>query len=174
MCCWNSTANRRSISTSAISARMTPRRFLASALVFPLQIFNPARPDNNVVRTILAVDRDRRSMTFAGDMPEGWTAQLMRGNFDRLSAGAANAARQAQAGIGEDGGVAILVSCIGRRLLMGQRSTDEVEAAGAELGDKTDAPRLLFVWRNFAACGVRRLRTAQPDDDRHRVPRSAG
>ena len=70
-------------------------------------------------------------------MPEGWTAQLMRGNFDRLSAGAANAARQAQAGIGEDGGVAILVSCIGRRLLMGQHSTEEVEAAGAELGDKT-------------------------------------
>ena len=108
-----------------------------TGLVFPLQIFNPERPDNNVVRTILAVDRERRSMTFAGDMPEGWTAQLMRGNFDRLSAGAANAARQARDGIGSDGGVAILVSCIGRRLLMGQRTTDEVEAAGAELGDNT-------------------------------------
>ena len=36
-----------------------------------------------------------RSMTFAGDMPQGWVAQLMRGNFDRLAAGAATAARQA-------------------------------------------------------------------------------
>jgi hypothetical protein len=113
-----------------------------TGLVFPLQIFHPERPDDNVVRTILAVDREKRSMTFAGDMPEGWTAQLMRGNFDRLSAGAANAARQARSGLGDDGGVAILVSCIGRRLLMGQRTTDEVEAAGAELGDNT--PRLGF------------------------------
>ena len=37
-------------------------------------------------------------MTFAGDVPEGWVAQLMRGNFDRLAAGAAEAARQARSG----------------------------------------------------------------------------
>lgn len=43
--------------------------------------------DYKVVRTILAVDRDLRSLTFAGDVPEGWQAQLMRGNFDRLSTG---------------------------------------------------------------------------------------
>ena len=47
---------------------------------------------------MLAVDRDARSMTFAGDVPEGWVAQLMRGNFDRLAAGAADAARQARIG----------------------------------------------------------------------------
>ena len=34
------------------------------------------------------------------------------------------------------------MSCIGRRLLMGQRIIDEVEAAGAELGSKI--PRLGF------------------------------
>jgi hypothetical protein len=61
----------------------------------------------------------------------------MRGHFDRLSAGAAEAARQAQDGVGDAENVAILVSCIGRRLLMGQRIGDEVEAAGAELGAKT-------------------------------------
>jgi hypothetical protein len=107
-------------------------------LLFPLQIRNPQQSDHDVVRTVLAVDHDARSMTFAGDVPEGWTAQLMRGNFDRLAAGAADAARQAQSGVSDDGsGVAILVSCIGRRLLMGQRATDEVEAAAAELGEKT-------------------------------------
>ena len=76
-------------------------------------------------------------MTFAGDVPEGWTAQLMRGNFDRLAAGAAIAARQAVEGIGEEqtaDQVAILVSCIGRRLLMGQHTADELEAASAEFG----------------------------------------
>jgi hypothetical protein len=93
-----------------------------------------------VVRTVLAIDHEARSMTFAGDVPQGWTAQLMRGNFDRLAEGAADAARQARAGLEASGGdhqLSILVSCIGRRLLMGQRTSDEAEAAGAELGAHT-------------------------------------
>src|SRR6202051_1748625 len=108
-----------------------------TALLFPLRIRNPDRPDHDIVRTILAVDHETRSMTFAGDVPEGWTAQLMRGNFDRLAAGAAKAARQAADGIGEiqtGDQVAILVSCIGRRLLMGQHISDELEAVSAEIG----------------------------------------
>jgi len=106
-----------------------------TALLFPLQIFDPNRPDHVVVRTILSVDRDTRAMTFAGNVPEGWVTQLMRGNFDRLATVSGDAARQAATALGETNGdgVAILVSCIGRRLLMGQRITDEVEAAGAEL-----------------------------------------
>ncbi len=116
-----------------------------TALLFPLQIHDPLHPEHEVVRTVLAVDRAARTMTFAGDMPQGWSAQLMRGNFDRLVAGAADAARQARAGIREqaDGDtLAVLVSCIGRRLLMGQRTSDEVEAAGTELGLRM--PRLGF------------------------------
>lgn len=108
-----------------------------SGLVFPLRIFDPERPDHDIVRTILAVDRKARSMTFAGDVPQGWIAQLMRGNFDRLAAGAAMAARQAADGIGPSrtgDQVAILVSCIGRRLLMGQHTADELEATSAEFG----------------------------------------
>ena len=111
-----------------------------SALLFPIQVHDAGRPDSAVVRTVLAVDRDARSMTFAGDVPQGWTAQLMRGNFDRLVAGAADAARQARSGLNADDArerFSILVSCIGRRLLMGQRTTDEAEAAGAELGAET-------------------------------------
>ena len=107
------------------------------------------------MRTILAIDREARSMTFAGDVPEGWVAQLMRGNFDRLAAGAADAARQARAGLGDGArpatALAVLVSCIGRRLLMGQRIIDEVEAAGLELGSRMPRRRLLLVRRDFAA-----------------------
>ncbi len=111
-----------------------------SALLFPIQVHDAGRPDSAVVRTVLAVDHVARSMTFAGDVPQGWTAQLMRGNFDRLAGGAADAARQARAGLeagNSDQQFSILVSCIGRRLLMGQRTTDEIEAAGAELGAGT-------------------------------------
>jgi len=112
----------------------------SSALLFPIQVHDAEQPDSAVVRTVLAVDHDTRSMTFAGDVPQGWTAQLMRGNFDRLAEGAADAARQARIGLNagkDDHQFSILVSCIGRRLLMGQRTSDETEAAGAELGADT-------------------------------------
>ncbi len=113
-----------------------------TALLFPMRINDPQHPEYELVRTVLAVDHEANSMTFAGDMPEGWVAQLMHGNLDRLAAGAADAAKQAASGIGERDGVAILVSCIGRRLLMGQRAIEEVEAADVELG--ADMPRLGF------------------------------
>jgi hypothetical protein len=111
-----------------------------SALLYPIQVHDAEHPDSAVVRTVLAVDHEKRSMTFAGDVPQGWTAQLMRGNFDRLAEGAADAARQAQMGLGtgkDDHQFSILVSCIGRRLLMGQHTSDETEAAGVELGADT-------------------------------------
>jgi hypothetical protein len=111
-----------------------------SALLFPIQVHDAEQPDSAVVRTVLAVDREARSMTFAGDVPQGWTAQLMRGTFDRLAEGAADAARQAQTSLKagkDDHQFSILVSCIGRKLLMGQRTSDETEAAAAELGAGT-------------------------------------
>ncbi|HVD83311.1 MAG TPA: FIST N-terminal domain-containing protein [Bradyrhizobium sp.] len=116
-----------------------------SALLFPIQVHDANHPDSAVVRTVLAVDHKARSMTFAGDVPQGWTAQLMHGNFDRLAEGAADAARQARESLDASEGqhqFSILISCIGRRLLMGQRTSDEAEAAGAELG--TDTVRLGF------------------------------
>lgn len=108
----------------------------SSGLLFPLRIFDPEQPEHHVVRTILAIDREARSMTFAGDMPQGWVAQLMRGNVDRLVIGAAEAAQQVCAGDynQNDETLVLMVSCIGRRLLMGQRTVDEVEAVTAELG----------------------------------------
>jgi hypothetical protein len=105
-----------------------------TALLFPLLLCDPARPDHEVVRTILAVDHDARSLTFAGDVPQGWSAQLMRGNFDRLSEGAADAARAARTPLSTgSNSLAVMISCIGRRLLMGQRITEELEAALGEL-----------------------------------------
>jgi hypothetical protein len=84
-----------------------------------------------VIRTVLAVNREARSMIFAGDVPQGSKAQLMRGEFTRLATGANEAARQAavkQSECGTRDGLALLVSCIGRRLLMGQRIADEIQA----------------------------------------------
>jgi hypothetical protein len=112
------------------------QRLPGSALLFPMRIYDPHHPHQAVVRTVLAVDNGDGSMTFAGDMPEGWTAQLMRGNFGRLCAGAAEATQRAleTMDIAPSGdSAAILISCIGRRLLMGQRIDEEIEAVTAEL-----------------------------------------
>jgi hypothetical protein len=110
-----------------------------TALRFPLQIQDPQRPAHEVIRTVLAVNREERSLTFAGDVPEGWMARLMRGNFDHLAAGAADAARQAYAGMpdGPHGDeISLVVSCVGRRLLMGQHITDELDAIDEVRGGK--------------------------------------
>ena len=105
----------------------------ASGLLFPLRICDPKQPDRNKVRALLAIDREARSITFAAAMPEGWTAQLMRGSLDRLTDVAGEAGAQARQSV-EGDAAAILVSCIGRRLLMGQRVRDEVEAVRNALG----------------------------------------
>jgi hypothetical protein len=108
-----------------------------SALLYPLRISDPDNPAHEVVRTVLSVDRQERSMTFAGSMPEGWGAQLMRGSYDRLVAGASAAGRQARiAPMSDESSLAIMISCIGRRLLMGQSAVGEVEAASKALGPR--------------------------------------
>ena len=112
-----------------------------SALHFPLQIWNPADPTNSVIRTVLATDDDKNSMTFAGDIPEGYVAQLMRSSLERLAASAGTAARTAFQN-NEEAELALMVSCVGRRWAMGQRAEEEIDAARLELG--TDLPVIGF------------------------------
>ena len=71
-------------------------------------------------------------MIFAGTIPERHVAQVMLGHFDKLIAGAGDAARKAAM---PGAKLAILVSCIGRKLLLGQRIADEVEAVSEVLGE---------------------------------------
>lgn len=107
-----------------------------SALLFPLRIYPAGKPEEAVVRTIVGTDDTAQTMTFAGNMPVEYRAQLMRGNFDRLIQGAATAAEQARGATADDQ-VAILVSCIGRKLLLGQRIREEVEIVQDILGNTT-------------------------------------
>ncbi len=101
-----------------------------SALLFPLTVRPHDAPSSAVVRTVVGVDEAARSMTFAGDIPPGSIVQLMRGNFDGLVEGAAQAGERAAQGPC----LALLVRCIGSKLLMGQRIAEEVEAVAEALG----------------------------------------
>ena len=96
----------------------------ATGLLFPLAIRENEEDEKRLVRTILAVDEETQSMTFAGDIPEGWLAHLMKANFDRLVDGASGAANSAQSLVQNTfPTLSIAISCVGRRLLLGERST---------------------------------------------------
>ncbi|MCA9998330.1 MAG: FIST C-terminal domain-containing protein [Anaerolineales bacterium] len=102
----------------------------ATALLFPLSIRESHDSDKQIVRTILSVDEETQSMTFAGDVPEGYFAQLMRASFNGLVDGAAEAAAVARAYTPDiDDTLSIAISCVGRRLVMGEYTEDELDAA---------------------------------------------
>ncbi|MGD0463336.1 MAG: FIST N-terminal domain-containing protein [Tepidisphaeraceae bacterium] len=106
----------------------------ASGLRFPLSI-RASLSETPVVRTILAIDENQQSMTFAGDIPQGSYSRLMRCSFDRLVNGATTAATRSQEALGSDSAeLAILISCVGRKLIMQQRTEEEVDAVRAVLG----------------------------------------
>ncbi|HZD53370.1 MAG TPA: FIST N-terminal domain-containing protein [Woeseiaceae bacterium] len=100
----------------------------AAGLLFPI-VVTAAEGGEGVVRTVLSVNEQDGSMTFAGDIPQGGTAQLMKTNVDDLVDGATAAAETSLSGLGDARpDLALLVSCVGRKLVMKQRIEEEVEA----------------------------------------------
>lgn len=107
----------------------------ATALLFPLSIWG-GDSGEAVVRTILAVNEQDQSMTFAGDIPQGCHARLMRATTERLIDGAGGAALSCQhQAINSPCEFALLISCVGRKLLLKQRVEEEVEAVAEALGN---------------------------------------
>ena len=109
----------------------------ASGLLFPLQVRNPQRADRKLVRTLLAVSEGEKSMTFAGDVPQGFKAQLMKANFERIIDAAGEAAELTVANVktkGKSDSYALAVSCVGRRLVLGEKVEEEIEAVAAAMG----------------------------------------
>lgn len=105
----------------------------AAGLLFPLSIRSGNGYEDGLVRTILAIDEDEMSLTFAGDVPEGAFAQLMRANPERLIDGAGLASQAALPDQPEGPVLSIAVSCVGRRLVLAERTEEEVEASFLEL-----------------------------------------
>ena len=100
-----------------------------TALLFPLALREESGAEKSVVRTILSVNEEDQSMTFAGDVPEGHRVQLMKANFDRLIEGAADAAvKTVESASSESPVLSIAISCVGRRLVLGERTDEELEA----------------------------------------------
>lgn len=108
-----------------------------SALFFPLSVkLNDS--ENSLVRTILSINTKDQSMLFAGDIPEGSKVRFMKANFDRLIDAASQAANISLTDFNKiNPELAILVSCVGRKLILTDRIDEEVEAVKDVLGSNT-------------------------------------
>ncbi|PKF51135.1 FIST signal transduction protein [Enterovibrio nigricans] len=105
-----------------------------SGLRYPLNL-HVEEAGTSVIRTLLGINEDDESVTFAGDVPEGAKVQLMNTDLPSLVQGAEDAAINCQHDASPD--AAILISCVGRRLLFKQMADDEVDAVRDVLGEQT-------------------------------------
>ncbi len=109
----------------------------ATGLLFPLGI-RGSEATTSLVRTILATNEEQKSMTFAGDIPEGYHARLMKVNYERMIDGAAQAAKNCCETIDSPKvDLAVLVSCVGRKWVLKQRVEEELESVREVFGNDT-------------------------------------
>jgi len=105
-----------------------------SALMFPMSMRVPGA-DQYLVRTILAVDESEKSLVFAGNMPEGSTVRLMRGDIQKLIGASATAAKDSIDSLqNHKPQLTLLLSCVGRKIMMDSKVVEEVLAAEEVLG----------------------------------------
>lgn len=107
----------------------------SSGLLFPLSMRNSENA-TPVVRTILAINEEDQSLTFAGNIPQDSYVRLMKANIDRLIGGAEGSAISANENLNETSELAILISCVGRRLVLKQLVEEEVEVVRGVIGEK--------------------------------------
>jgi hypothetical protein len=97
-----------------------------AALLFPLCILKP--DGTKLVRTILSINEENQSMVFAGNVPVGSKVQFMIANFDRVIDSASIAASSSRIHENENPDLTLMVSCVGRKLVMQNRTEEEIEA----------------------------------------------
>jgi len=104
-----------------------------SALDFPMSI-KKDNEDDAIIRSVLGIDEENQALIFAGDVPEGYFARLMRTNIDGLIEGSEIAAKQINK-INNKSALGLVVSCVGRRIVLKQLSDEELESISQTLGD---------------------------------------
>lgn len=97
-----------------------------SALLFPLSLIVPGTK-KPVIRTILSIDEEAKTMTFSGDVPEGSKVRFMKTSSNNLITSASFAAQQVVQNVPATPCFALLISCVGRKLLLKSRIDEEVE-----------------------------------------------
>ena len=104
-----------------------------SGLRFPLSI-RENENSSEVIRTLLAIDEEKKSITYAGDVPVGYSARLMKADIDALIEGAGEAAHAINK-VNDKTALGLIVSCVGRKIVMNYLIDDELEAVQSCLGE---------------------------------------
>jgi len=111
----------------------------ASGLRFPLNIWNPDNNEKPVIRTLMAVDEVKKSLTFVSDVPQGFKAKLMKTNIDGLIDGSERAIQQTEFIPTENkSAYCLAVSCIGRQLILDQLTEEELVVIDDYIGDNVE------------------------------------
>lgn len=107
----------------------------ASGLLFPFAMLGADHDAIGLIRTILGINEADGSLTLAGSIdPDGYL-KLMHASTDKLVDGAEAAAEAAKAMDKANAkGLGILISCVGRKLVMGDRIDEEIEAVADVFG----------------------------------------
>lgn len=112
-----------------------------SGLKFPLALIEEGKRDVEKIRTLLAIDANTGSLTFAGNVEEGQTVRLCQTSHDRLIEGASGAAQMVTNNLAtirtSQTALALCVSCVGRKLVMAENISDEITAVQNILGIQT-------------------------------------
>jgi hypothetical protein len=111
----------------------------AIGVEYPLGFMKPSEDghhDNQyILRATMSVDRKERSITFAGEIPEGAMVNLTCGDKDSILAAADTAAREARASIGDaTPEIIFCYSCMARRIVLGSRTNEEIERIRTQFG----------------------------------------
>jgi hypothetical protein len=104
----------------------------ANGLRFPFNI-KKENEDYTIIRSVLSVDEDNKALIFAGDVKEGSFARLMKTDIDGLIDGSEIAASHIKQ-YNKKNALCLVVSCIGRRVILNQLSEEELEAIRDILG----------------------------------------
>lgn len=106
----------------------------SSGLLYPFAILREDRSTTGIIRTILDVNHDTQSLVLAGDLPDGSIVCLMHSDTDSLVEGSEDAADEASDANTSKEGAALLISCVGRRLVMGNDVDEEIEVVQKTMG----------------------------------------
>jgi hypothetical protein len=107
-----------------------------AALLYPLSVIIPGAT-KPIVRTILSINEEEKSMTFAGDIPVGSTVRFMKANFEKITNAASEAAFHTTSNRRDKPGFSLLISCVGRKLILGSKTDEEVKAVNTTFNSET-------------------------------------
>ena len=108
-----------------------------SAFYFPIEM-RENEFSEPLVRTILGINESEKSITFAGNVPENSYVRLMKTNVNRVIEGANKSAQIIKGNLTEEPELVILISCVGRKIVLKQLTQDEVEAVTENFNKKTN------------------------------------